>query len=190
MDVKLPLRMLVSIARRRMQSHRIRKWSIEDLIVRGGNGLQDTREVRSLRLSKTPASCCHVPSRQNHHFKRPHRPERDHRDKARVSRHNALPERLFHLHDIRTTRPRRSSCKIISLAAKFGNRFIRNRFDSPRFVHADAGCWPPSSPRGSQISAHSGCRPRAQLNTLLRPHIHHRANLRNRHLRQGQVMPR
>jgi hypothetical protein len=43
--MKLPLRMLIPIAWRGMQSHRVKEWRVEDPIVGRCNGLQNRRAV-------------------------------------------------------------------------------------------------------------------------------------------------
>ena len=49
--MKLPLRMLIPIAWRGMQSHRVREWRVEDLIVGRCNGLQNRREIQPPELN-------------------------------------------------------------------------------------------------------------------------------------------
>src|SRR5580704_15669244 len=87
--MKLPLWMLLSIVGRRMQPHRIRKRGIKNLIVRCSDRPQDRSKIRpfSLREVLEPS---HVPAWQNHHLKRPHRPERNHSNKVRILRHHTL----------------------------------------------------------------------------------------------------
>jgi hypothetical protein len=93
--MKLPLRMLLPIAWRGMQSHRIREWRVEYLIVGRCNGLQNCRELQPFCVGHL-LELGNMPSRQNHDLKWPHRPVRHHGDEARVDFYQSLAQRLFH----------------------------------------------------------------------------------------------
>ena len=71
-----------------------------------------------------------MPSRQNHHLKRPDRPERNHGDKARIGLHHALG-RFFFEGEVVAQKDRLLFREVHLLAGEFCNNLIGDRPAGP-----------------------------------------------------------
>src|SRR5271163_2822251 len=93
--MKLPFRMLLLIVRGGVQSHRIRKWSVKDLVVGRGDGLQYFRKLQLLCDSHV-LQPRYMSAWENHDFERPNSPVRDQRYKPCILPHDTFSTSHFH----------------------------------------------------------------------------------------------
>src|ERR1700722_7988006 len=187
-SVQLPFWMRLPIARRGMQPHGIRKRSIEDPIVRRSDSLEDSGEVRTFGLRQR-LKLSHMPPRQNHYFKRPHRPERNHSDKACIRRHHTFARPLLE-REVGTQKHRVLLRKVRLLTREFRHNLIGDRLAGPDLtVRMRIACAHHRTTILEDLHV-ADVVARTQLNGLFDPRIHHRTNLLHRHLRQREVMTR